>query len=469
MKKVLIIVVLLLLLPATAYAENAQEITDGYEIAFTLSDEDISALEDGKVQSHVSLPQGEKIKIRCENTTTIMLKWYETTDYKITFYDNNNAEKRFVSYDNRILNQYLELDGAVSLSIELPNGGKLSDIIFYSEGEEESDTQIWKAPYKKTDVLVISAHPDDEYLFMGGTIPYYGLERGLHVTAVWMTHQRRLRQDEALAALWAMGVDHYPEFVGFEDRHSKTYKQGARVWGEEATLEKVVELYRKYKPEVVVTHDLKGEYGHGAHRVTAAMALKAARTAADKTQFPDSADKYGIWQIKKLYLHLYKENKIVMDWNQPLEAFEGKTALDMAKIGFSYHKSQHKYYFSVSDTSRNSCAKFGLAFTTVGYDKEKNDFLEKIPAEYLSNYVAPGPIPTAEPVIEVIIQTTPQPTKVPTPKPSAKPTATMPVSSEVSAQQFPLNWFIVIILVTGIVLVSFIIVLINWKAKKSNK
>ena len=38
-------------------------------------------------------------------------------------------------------------------------------------------------------------------------------------------------------------------------------------------------------------------------------------------EYMDSFLEYGAWNIKKLYLHLYPENPIVMDWDQPLRVY----------------------------------------------------------------------------------------------------------------------------------------------------
>jgi hypothetical protein len=144
---------------------------------------------------------------------------------------------------------------------------------------------------------------------------------------------------------------------------------------------------------VVITHDVKGEYGHGAHLVCADAMQKCVGYAADKSKYTDTVKTYGTWQVKKLYLHMGKENVIEMDWDQPLSAFGGKTGFEMAVEGYSWHVSQHdagqknpetgKYEAFVVEprTSDYSCYRFTLVHTTVGPDVEKNDFFENIPME----------------------------------------------------------------------------------------
>lgn len=459
MKKFFLVFIIILLFPLTAFAIESE-----FSISFLFSNSSPSRLTDNKISTTISFSQDEHIYINCVGYSAIMLKWNEPAQYNIKYLNADGESIGFDTINNNILNQYIKLQNAAKLDIHLPLGGILCDVIVYKDDEEDKETQVWKEPYDKADILVISAHADDEYLYMGGTIPYYGTERGLKVAVVWMSHQKRLRQDEALAALWAMKVEHYPEFLGFPDRLSKTYRDGAKVWGgEEKVLGSIVELYRKYKPEVVVTHDLKGEYGHGAHMITAAMALEAATVAFDETQFVESVQEYGTWQIKKLYLHLFHENKITMDWNQPLEAFGGNTALDMAKIGYSYHKSQHIWNFRVSDTSKNSCAKFGLAFSTVGIDVEKDDFLENIPDTSLSNYALPE--------LDTIIDApTIEPNYDKRELASMPEQEWMPAHSDESVKQIssePNDMYIILILAGTIILVTVVILILLLLKRKS--
>jgi len=77
----------------------------------------------------------------------------------------------------------------------------------------------------------------------------------------------------------------------------------------------------------------------------------------------------------------------VMDWETPLDAFGGKTALEIAKIGMKEHSSQTDA-FAVKSHGTYDNSKFGLYFTTVGEDVEKNDFLEHIDPDASANYLA---------------------------------------------------------------------------------
>ena len=94
-------------------------------------------------------------------------------------------------------------------------------------------------------------------------------------------------------------------------------------------------MLRRFKPQVAVSHDFNGEYGHGMHKLNAAMMKRAVEISGDKSFFSETAEKYGVYTPKKLYVHLYGENKIVMDYDTPSEFFGGKTPFEMSKLGFA--------------------------------------------------------------------------------------------------------------------------------------
>ena len=117
--------------------------------------------------------------------------------------------------------------------------------------------------------------------------------------------------------------------------------------------------------------------------------------------YPESFEKYGIWETKKCYLHLYQENEIFINWKEKeLSAFGGMNAYDVAQKGFEEHKSQVTYFsMSLDSRARYGNGLFGLYSTTVGPDVLKNDFLENIPKHCLTTWVEPEPeITETEPV-----------------------------------------------------------------------
>ncbi|HRX08059.1 MAG TPA: PIG-L family deacetylase, partial [Candidatus Limiplasma sp.] len=74
----------------------------------------------------------------------------------------------------------------------------------------------------------------------------------------------------------------------------------------------------------------------------------------------------------------YKQNRIVMDWSEPLAAYGGESALSIAQQAFTLHRSQQDTNYRVETSGPYDCSLFGLFFSTVGEDILKNDFLENI-------------------------------------------------------------------------------------------
>ena len=292
---------------------------------------------------------------------------------------------------------FFELDGTKSIRIISTADGKsvmgFNDIFVFGEGEVPDWVQRWNPPVEKADLLVFVTHPDDEQLFTGGAIPTYAVEKGKSVEVVYLTESNKTRRSEALNGLWAMGVRNYPEFGPFGDTYPETglmKDSYVKAGGKQKVQEWLVGVLRKYKPDVVVTHAENGEYGHPQHKMTADAAKACVPLAADAAQFPDSAALYGAWQVKKLYLHSHesKEGQTVMDWEQPLSAFGGKTGKEVAAEGFALHITQigkgertkkGVIPFEVETTGpKYFYDRFDLILSTVGEDEAKNDFLEHI-------------------------------------------------------------------------------------------
>ena len=255
---------------------------------------------------------------------------------------------------------------------------QIADITVLTPGRLPKDIQVWGKVGDKVDMMVVTAHPDDEVLWFGGLIPYYAGERGKRVLVVCATTKHAYRRLELLDCLWTCGDRIEPVFCDLPDYVGKSFEWLLDAWDYDALLERYTALYRQYKPNVVVLQDIKGESGHNGHRAMSKVGRECAPLAADPTKYPESVQTYGIWNVPKVYVHLYDENVIRMDWNSPLAAFGGMSAQDVARLGFAKQVSQtvnHK----LKDGGLYDNALFGLYRTQVGLDVAKNDLFEHIP------------------------------------------------------------------------------------------
>lgn len=307
-------------------------------------------------------------------------------------------------------------EGARGVTMEVIRGHdggtcRLTEWHVYDADNVPDTIHLWEIAPEKCDIMIVSAHSDDELVMMGGIVPTYAGERGYRVQVVYCYVPEEKRHEEALNGLWYSGLRTLPVFfvISKEDDARKNYR----------FAEKLTREIRRFRPEVVITHDIDGEYGNSGHKLVSRNCREAVEAAANASKFTDSAREYGVWQVKKLYLHLYSKNQIVMDFDTPLAAFNGQTAFENAQAAYAFHKSQRADWLVQLKSNRYDCRKYGLYSTTVGPDVEKNDFLENIPPECLSDYVAPEPTPTPVPTPEPT--PTPVPTLPPTPEPTEEP------------------------------------------------
>ena len=346
--------------------------------------------------------------ITLENATGIaslyILFDLEYGSYTVT---DTATGKQYIAGQQGILHEFLDLNTAfgyspASVTLDFLDGSvRLSEIYVFSSTDTPDFVQKWQPPLEGgADILLFATHGDDDHLFFAGLLPLYAKAKGCRVQVVYMTDHRnitKVRTHEMLNGLWNVGVTAYPVFGSFADFRiddmEATYTKYENDYGvsQEMLQEFVVRQLRRFRPLVAIGHDLKGEYGHGMHRVYADLLTKAAPLANDSSCFPESADTYGVWQLPKLYLHLYEENVISIDYDEPLEVFGGLSAFQVTqKYGFPCHNSQHQtdfvdwlYGYDRQITKANQIksynpSQFGLYRSTVGEDLLKNDFLENV-------------------------------------------------------------------------------------------
>ncbi len=256
----------------------------------------------------------------------------------------------------------------------------LCEVRILTPGTPPDHIQIWQHPGDKVDMMLIVGHPDDEVLWFGGLLPYYAGELNKNVLVICASMNRSFRRLELLDCLWACGVRTHPVHSVLYDFTTNSKNEVFEEWGGKARCLKLfTSYYRMYRPDVVMLHDIRGEYGHGIHKAVSYLGRECAALAADPKAYPEQVEQYGTWDIPKIYIHLYEENKIVMDWNQPLSSFGGKTAMEVAMEAMQWHKTQVDHGWEVVAGGKLDNACFGLWRTLVGPDEAKNDLFEHIP------------------------------------------------------------------------------------------
>ena len=297
--------------------------------------------------------------------------------------------------ENQFLHECVVLESSVTaFELNLPAGSSLTDVYAFTEGSLPDWVQIWQPPCKRADLMLMPTHADDEHLWFGGAMPYYAGELGYNVQVVYLTNHANepWRGHELLNGLWLVGVRNYPIITDkfIDDRASKPSLNAAEnFYGRERVLEFQVEMLRRFSPRVIIAHDINGEYGHGAHILNASTLLEALKEYEDPSVFPESAKKYGIHKVQKCYLHLWEENQITVQWSgKTLDRFGGRTAFEMAREGYHCHASQLVWQNYVLEFGAYDCRKFGLAYTTVGYDTPGlNDMFENVDWSEIPDFI----------------------------------------------------------------------------------
>ncbi len=416
MKKWLIALLTLLALSlSVAFAAEANDITEDCKFKVCSSGRKYTLMTDKKYTSYwesnkiktpwiaITAPEGKPIAGLYVCFGNMPESWEIQTS------DDGKDWFTAVPGDTRFLHAYVALPQPaqhvrLAVTSEKKTALRINDLFVLSEGDLPDWVQVWQPTEEKADILFLSTHPDDELIFFGGAIPTYAVEQQRKVVVAYFTRSNTTRSSELLNGLWHMGVRTYPVIGNFKDSYAKNLKAAYKSAGGKGKVnEWIVGLYRQYKPEVVVTQDTNGEYGHKQHMMIADAAQNCIALAANEDEFTTSTIAYGTWQVKKLYLHLYPENQITFDWTVPLKSMNGATGIELAEEAYTLHKTQASSGMSVTETgTKYDNRVFGLAFTTVGEDVRKDDFLENI-------YDAPGSYDAAANNVEA----TPAPTEVP--------------------------------------------------------
>ncbi len=383
----------------TAYAEEAaQEIDCSGAVIGVENIDEPETLFDGSYLGSIFVPEDASIAFSDERGigSAYFMFDLEPLGYSVTDMDSGVTHS---FGQNGFLHDFLNLEEAfgyapVNIRIRFDCGAvHPCELRLFTPGQPPEDVQIWRKPTPgRVDLLLFSTHGDDEQLFFSGILPYYAGELGYEVEVAYFTSHRPIvyhRVHEMLNGLYGCGVRNYPVFGPFTDYYSKSIEKSYSLYAKdgitkEQMLSYVVEQLRKFKPIVAIGHDVNGEYGHGAHRMYSELLREGVELAADAGKFEESALAFGVWDTPKTYLHLYEENPIAMDWDKPLQAFNGMTAYEVSRdYGFRAHESQFQDYWwyyedhpTAASVDMYSPCQYGLYRSTVGEDVQKNDFFE---------------------------------------------------------------------------------------------
>jgi LmbE family N-acetylglucosaminyl deacetylase len=199
------------------------------------------------------------------------------------------------------------------------------------------------------DILVISAHPDDETLFCGGTLARYA--KGGHAIYILettrgeggevgeppLTSRENLaafREQEVREAARILGardifflpyIDPYMEINGIARRIDIPLKEFA------AAIEKYL---HKINPDLIITHGSNGEYGHPQHIYT----HQATRMALSNGQSQSALMTWSAW-------HTPCERERVLNPDDDADIISDVSRWHDIKVAAALcHKTQHAMF-----------------------------------------------------------------------------------------------------------------------------
>lgn len=364
-----------------AQLEEAQDITLDCTLTLGGKVSKKKEMRDRDYRTHHDIKKGGVIEAdsALEDITGVFLQFYDHSGVMLVEAEQDGAWVTAGETCGKYLTEYFPLPEGTR-HVRITNKGKnrvmVAELTLYGEGSRPARSPQWHT-LEKADMMLIVAHPDDELLWFGGMLPTYAGERDLAVQVMYLVPATPYRRLELLDGLWHCGVEAYPMFGGLRDAKAYDLKGQYGYWNRTQLLQKMIKILRQMKPEVVVTHDVNGEYGHGAHMACADVLKQAVPMAADATKYPKDAKKTGTWQVKKFYLHLWEENQVRFDWRTPLTAFGGKDGLTVATEALAFHVSQTKKGWQMEDGGPYDNALFGLQYTVVGEDTG-TDLMENV-------------------------------------------------------------------------------------------
>ncbi len=303
-----------------SFAEEAVNITENTQISVNFAPKEVKYMLNKNYRNGWYMRKGGVITFHtdtpCENLYM---------QFGITMKDFVLEEKvegkwtPFYQKDEAYINDVFPIGGRTDFRFKSKNTIKVINLELFAQGELPAHVQKWSEPAEKADILLIVAHPDDEILWFGGLMPYYAGELGKKVQVVFMTSEPGYRRNELLDCIWTCGVKNYPIMGIYKDKRTYEINDAFSFFGGEKNSSLyIASLIRKFKPEIVITHDFHGEYGHNAHKATAKATQNAIFLSSDETQTSSKLKNLPPHQVKKFYVHLSDENPIYLDYNIPL-------------------------------------------------------------------------------------------------------------------------------------------------------
>jgi mycothiol conjugate amidase Mca len=181
--------------------------------------------------------------------------------------------------------------------------------------------------------MFVHAHPDDECLSTGGVLARYSAE-GIETVLVIATggeegeivvpemdtpenhaNLRAIRDQELACSVGHLGVKTLLRLgyrdSGMAETEANNHPDCFNMADKDDATRRVVEQVRRYHPQVLVSYDERGGYGHPDHIACHLVTVAAFDAAGDATRYPDAGP---AWAPQKLYYTAFPRQSIYKAW-----------------------------------------------------------------------------------------------------------------------------------------------------------
>ena len=241
------------------------------------------------------------------------------------------------------------------------------------------------------------AHPDDEGIVSGALLQYStsGVETGLvcatrgevgeiaDPSLATPENLGQVREGEMRAAAEVLGV-HNLWFLDYRDSGMAGIPENAdaRAFAQASAAEvvgKLVKIIREFRPQVIVTFDESGAYGHPDHIAIYRYTTSAFHAAADAVQYPDLGPAHS---VSKLYYSSFPRSALraIGEW-MSTQNYEGSfSGLDPEKLGIP--DEQISVWLNVEPWREQKDRSRSMHRTQL----DPNNLIAKIPEEIQQNW-----------------------------------------------------------------------------------
>ena len=241
------------------------------------------------------------------------------------------------------------------------------------------------------------AHPDDEGIVSGALLQYNtsGVETGLVCATrgevgeiadpalATPENLGQVREGEMRAAAEVLGV-HNLWFLDYRDSGMAGTPENAdpRAFAQASAAEvvgKLVKIIREFRPQVIITFDESGAYGHPDHIAIYRYTTSAFHAAADAVQYPDLGPAHS---VSKLYYSSFPRSALraIGEW-MSTQNYEGSfSGLDPEKLGMP--DEQINVWLNVEPWREQKDRSRSMHRTQL----DPNNLMAKIPEEIQRNW-----------------------------------------------------------------------------------